>query len=52
MSTSQLNKLKLGIKNGTHLSVKLSSNMVGYSNDETIFWHKLLLTKTPVSRIC
>ena len=51
MSKLQLNKLKLGIKNGAHLSVKLSSNMVCDSNDGTNFRHKLLLTKTTVSRI-
>ena len=41
---SQLNKLKSGIKNGTEVTLKLSSNVVGDSNDETNFPHKLLLT--------
>ena len=41
---SQLNKLKSGIKNGTEVTSKLSSNVVGDSNDETNFPHKLLLT--------
>ena len=46
----QLNKLKLGIKNGTEVTLKISSNVVGESNDENNFPHKLLLTNTQVSR--
>ena len=46
-----LNKLKPRIKNGTEATSKLSSNVVGNSNDETKFPHKLLLTNTQVSRI-
>ena len=42
MSNSQLNKLKLGIKNSTEVTVKLSSNVVR-SNDENNFSHNLLL---------
>ena len=38
---SQLNKLKSEMKNGT---LKLSSNVVGDTTDETNFSHKLLLT--------
>ena len=44
LSNSQLNKLKSAIKNGTDLVLRLSSNMVGNSVDETNFPHKLLLT--------
>ena len=44
LSKSQLNKLKSGIKNGTQLTLKLPSNVVGHSDDETNFPHKLLLT--------
>ena len=44
LSNSQLNKLKSAIKNGTNVALKVSSNMVGNSNDETNFPHKLLLT--------
>ena len=44
LSNSQLNKLKSAIKNGTDVVLRLSSNMVGNSNDETNFPHKLLLT--------
>ena len=51
MSNSQLNKLKCGIKNGTEVTLKLSSNIVGDSNDENNFLHKSLLTNTQVSRL-
>ena len=51
LSNSQLNKSKSGIKNGTEVTLKLSSNVVGDSNDENIFPHKLLLTNTQVSKL-
>ena len=51
LSSSQLNKLKSGIKNGTEATLKVSSNVVGDSNDENNFPHKLLLTNTQVSRL-
>ena len=44
LSNSQLNKLKSAIKNGTDVVLSLSSNMIGNSDDETNFPHKLLLT--------
>ena len=47
LSNSQLNKLKSGIKNGTEVTLKLSSNVVTDPNDE----NKLLLTNTQVLRI-
>ena len=34
-SNSKLNKLKLGIKNGTQGTITLSLSVVGESNDET-----------------
>ena len=34
---SQLNKLKSGIKNGTEVTLNLSSNVIGNSNDECNF---------------
>ena len=34
---SQLNKLKFGIKNGTEVTLKISSNVVGDSNDDNNF---------------
>ena len=51
LSNSQFNKLKSGIKNGTKITLKLSSNVVGDSNDENRFLHKLLLTNTQVSKL-
>ena len=47
----QLNKLKSVIKNGTKVTLNLSSNLIRNSNDETNFPHKLLLTDTQVSKI-
>ena len=46
LSNSQLNKLKSGIKNGREVTLNLSSNVTGDSNDENNFPHKLLLTDT------
>ena len=37
---SQLDDLKSGIKNGTEVTLNLSSNVVGGFNDETNFPHK------------
>ena len=51
LSNSQLNKLKSRIKYGTEVTLKLSSNVVGSSNDENNFPHKLLLTNAQVSRL-
>ena len=44
LSNSQLNELKSAIKNGTDVVLRLSSNMVGNSDDEVNFPHKLLVT--------
>ena len=52
MSNLQINKLKSGIKNSAEVTSKLSSNVVGDSNGENNFPHKLLLTNTQVSRLC
>ena len=51
MSNSQLDKLKSGMEYGTEVTLKLSSNVVGGSNDENNFPHKLLLTNTHISRL-
>ena len=51
LSYSQLNKLKSGIKNETEVVLRLSSNMVGYSDDEANFPHKLLLTNRQVANL-
>ena len=37
LSDSQLNKLKFGIKNHTKLTLKISPNIVGDSNDGNSF---------------
>ena len=51
LSNSQLNKLKPAIKNETDVILRLSSNMVGNSDDETNFPHKLLLTNRQVANL-
>ena len=51
LSNSQLSILKLGIKNSTDVTLKLSANVVGDSNDENNFQHKLLLTNTQALRL-
>ena len=51
LSTSQLNKLKSAIKNGTEVTLNLSSNIVGDCNDENNFPCKLLLTNKQVSKL-
>ena len=52
MSNSQIKNLKSGIKIGTEVTLKLSSNFVADSNEEKNFQHKLLLTNTQVLRLC
>ena len=52
LSNSKLNKLKSGIKNGTEVTLNLPSNLIGNSNDESYFPHKLLLTDTEAPKIC
>ena len=44
LSKSQLNKLKSAIKNETDVILRISSNLISNSDDETNFPHKLLLT--------
>ena len=51
LSNSQLNKLKSAIKNGTDVVLRLSSNMIGNSDDEANFSHKLLLTNRQVANL-
>ena len=41
---SQFNKLKLGIKNCTEITLNILSNVICDSNDEANFPHKLFLT--------
>ena len=45
LSNSQLNLLKSAIKNETDVVLRLSSKMIGRSEDKTNFPHKLLLNK-------
>ena len=51
LSNSQLSKLKSAIKNGNDVVLRISSNMVGNSNDNTSFPHELLLTNRQVENI-
>ena len=52
LPNSQLNKLKSRRKNYTKITFKLSSNVIGNSNDESNFAHNLLLTNKQLSRFC
>ena len=52
MSNLELYELKSGIKDGTEVTFKLLLNVVGDSNDENNFLHKLLLTNTQISKLC
>ena len=51
LSNSQLNKLMSAIKNETDVVLRLSSNMIGNSDDETNFPHELLLTNRQVANL-
>ena len=39
------------MKNGTEVTLKISSNIAGDCNDENNFPHKLLLTNTHILRL-
>ena len=51
LSNSKLSKLKSAIKNETDVVLRLSSNMIGNSNDNTSFPHELLLTNRQVANL-
>ena len=51
LSNSQLNKLKSAIKNETNVVLRLSSNMIGNTDDNTNFPHELLLTNRQVANL-
>ena len=51
LSNSQLNKLKSAIKNETDVVLRLSSNIIGNSGDNTNFPHELLLTNRQVANL-
>ena len=52
LSNSHLKKLQSAIKHKTEVVLRLSSNMIGNSNDETNLPHKLLLTNRQVANLC
>ena len=51
LTNSQLNKLKSSIKNENDVVLRISSNMVSNSNDNTNFPHELLLTNRQAANI-
>ena len=51
LSNSQLNKIKSSIKNENDVVLRISSNTIGNSNDNTNFPHELLLTNRQVANI-
>ena len=51
MPNLQLNRLKSEMKNGTEVTLKVSLNVTGDSNDEKKFLLKQLLTSTQVSKL-
>ena len=51
LSNSQINKLESSIENETDVVLRISSNMVSNSNDNTNFPHELLLTNRQVANI-
>ena len=51
LSNSQLNKLKSSITNEANAVLRISSNMVSNSNDNTNFPHELLITNRQVANI-
>ena len=51
LSNLQLNKLKSAIKNETDVVLRLSSNMIGNSDNETNFPHKLLVSNRQVANL-
>ena len=51
LSYSQLNKLKSAIKNKPEIVLRISSNMIGNSNDDTNVPHELLLANRQVANL-
>ena len=52
LSNFQLNELKWGRKNFAKVTLYLPSNVIGDSDYEANFPHKLLFTDTQISRRC
>ena len=51
LSNLQLNKLISGTRNGTEVTLKILSNVIGDSNDENNFSHQFLLINTQISKL-
>ena len=51
LSSSQRNKLKSAKKSSAEVTLRLSSNVIGNSNDETNLSQKLLLTDRQIARL-
>ena len=51
LSNSQFHKLKSAIEDETEVVLRLSSNMIGYSDDKISFPQKLLLTNRQVANL-
>ena len=51
LSNSQFGELKLVMKNENDTVLRLSSNMIGNSNDNTNFPHELLLNNRQVANL-
>ena len=51
LSNSRLNKLKSAIKYEADVILRLSSHMIGNSDEETNFPHKLLLTNRQIRNL-
>ena len=51
LPNSQLNPLKLAIKNKIKVILKLSLNMIGNSDDDANFSHKLLLSNRQIANL-
>ena len=49
LSNSQISQLKSAIQNEADVALRLSSNMIGNSDDETNFSYKLFLTNRQVA---
>ena len=51
LSNSQLSRLKSAIKTETDIVLRLSSNMIGNSDDNTSFLPELLLTNRQIANL-
>ena len=51
LSNSQLNKLKSAIEDGTEVVLRLSSNVIGNSNEKINFPHESLSTNRQVANL-